>query len=268
MKLAAAASFATVLAASSLACSLRDVDDLESPPGSPRAAPCPEEMREVSYGDGTTFCIDRLETTRAEFDEFVRSGPLAPVPPLRANDPCAGQELEPRGGADCMGLYELDLDPDLPATCVNSCEARGYCLSRGKRLCGGPGGAVTNSVGNDEWSLACRGPDHWPYPYGTRYEEGRCNVNTGAVAPVGSFAECSTPAGILDLSGNVSEWVLLCRFAMGGEVVCGVRGGEYLTTGSAHSQCAPNPADADPAVPIRRNPLEHDPDVGIRCCRD
>jgi formylglycine-generating enzyme required for sulfatase activity len=258
---------ATVLTAGSTGCSLRDLDDLEPPKGSPRAQPCPDEMQEISSPDGSTFCIDRRETTRLEFDEFVRTGSLAPVPPVRASDPCNGLELEPRGGADCTSPYETDLDPDLPVTCVDSCEARAYCLFRGKRLCGGPGGVLEGRSGNDEWSLACRGPERWPYPYGMDYEEGRCNINTGAIAPVGSFPECSTPTQIMDLSGNVSEWVLVCGL-LAGDIVCAVRGGEYLTPSSTHARCDPNRGDPDPQPRIRRNALAHDPDVGIRCCHD
>lgn len=80
-------------------------------------------------------------------------------------------------------------------------EATALCEAQGKRLCT-----------EDEWTKACAGPEGWLYPYGQEHEPGRCNdaVDVGDESgkrPAGSFEACASPYGVLDMQGNVSEWV-------------------------------------------------------------
>lgn len=61
-----------------------------------------------------------------------------------------------------------------------------------------------------EWEKAARGPKGLTYPWGNRFDPKRANTweaGVHATAPVGSFPAGSSPYGLLDMAGNVSEWV-------------------------------------------------------------
>lgn len=92
-----------------------------------------------------------------------------------------------------------------PVNCVDRTQAEKYCKFVGKRL-------PTEA----EWEYAARGPDGRAYPWGATLPacargafgagaEGSCS-RQGTV-PVGSHAEGASPFGVLDLAGNVREWV-------------------------------------------------------------
>jgi hypothetical protein len=99
-------------------------------------------------------------------------------------------------------------------------EARDACQSIGKRLCT-----------QDEWTLACEGPEHLPYPYGYSRDATACNIDKDAIqvdesalkrpdkraAEVarlwqgeasGSRPGCKSPFGVYDMTGNVDEWTV------------------------------------------------------------
>jgi formylglycine-generating enzyme required for sulfatase activity len=262
-------------------CSLRSLDELEqrglreAEPGPLLERSCDEGMRPIYYDDGGSFCIDRLETTRAEFDEFLSMPPEPNPVPRQAEALCysfAG--AAPRGGEGCTGAYELGRDPELPVTCVTLCEAAAYCQFRGKRLCGGRDGepilnkpvqSGLEDADQDEWFRACAGDGARPYPHGEA-EDGSCNIKSGALLPSGASTQCATPEGVLDLSGNVSEWTLICRKR---DQQCLLRGGEFLTSNSALARCQLVTFDTDTVVPpLSSLPDQRLPGAGIRCCSD
>jgi formylglycine-generating enzyme required for sulfatase activity len=66
-----------------------------------------------------------------------------------------------------------------------------------------------------EWEKAARGTDGRIYPWGSVWEEGRCNYARGGLmgifaaqqtSPVGKFVNGASPYGALDMVGNVWEW--------------------------------------------------------------
>ena len=149
--------------------------------GSTRGA---DDERPVKVNTLPAFHIDRTEVTRAMYGRCLAAH-------------------------RCKWLaIDLQAEPNLPVTDVNWSEARTFCAFAGGRL-----------PTEDEWEKAARGGDGREYPWGQKLDcaranwgnfdnEGPCaDKNPGKPVDVGSYPQGASPFGVLDMAGNVWEWV-------------------------------------------------------------
>jgi len=152
---------------------------------------------------------------------------------------------------------------DYPASFIAWREAQEYCKWAGGRL-------PTEA----EWEKAARGTDGRRYPWGDEWDARRCNsISGGQHRPqtAGSLPDCVSVYGVLDISGNMWEWVAdryqadyyeesPSRQPVGPETgdFRVVRGGGWMT----------QPVWLHPAYRFRLPPTARRPDLGFRCSMD
>jgi formylglycine-generating enzyme required for sulfatase activity len=136
-----------------------------------------------------------------------------------------------------------------PARYITFDAARTACQSNGKRLCGA-----------DEWERSCAGLSNRNYPYGSDFEEGRCQEGGnfgGRPWERGESLECASleHSSLRDQSGNVWEWTDSCNGS-----TCFVRGGSYAVDASFF----PDALGCHFEQGHQRGSAEFD--IGFRCC--
>ncbi|MFT5431734.1 MAG: formylglycine-generating enzyme required for sulfatase activity/lysophospholipase L1-like esterase [Myxococcota bacterium] len=170
--------------------------------GPPRTTP-------VSAATLTAFSIDRGEVTHAEYQRFVDATSHAPPP---------AQEEWPATLAWANGRHPASA-ANLPMSMVDHADAAAYCRWAEGRL-------PTEA----EWERASRGHDGLPYPWGKDWVAGASRTVFDLTGPIrtpadwaafvegftgadpspslsGSFGHDRTTEGVLDMHGNVAEWV-------------------------------------------------------------
>ncbi|MFZ2879777.1 MAG: SUMF1/EgtB/PvdO family nonheme iron enzyme [Phototrophicaceae bacterium] len=120
-----------------------------------------------------------------------------------------------------------------------------------------------------EWEEAARGPNGLQYPYGHRFDSSRGNTSEtgiGRTSAVGIFPDGASPYGVMEMSGNVSEWCLSSHEApkfntvaedLGSDEPRVVRGGSWRHDRVIASATARGEGD-----PVDRSSL-----LGFRLCR-
>jgi formylglycine-generating enzyme required for sulfatase activity len=163
-----------------------------------RKAAADEKPVHTVYLDA--FWIDRTEVTNTQYTQFLNA---------------LGGHQGTCGGHDCVETQREDEDShilrqegryvvesgfeDHPVTEVNWYGAQAYCEWVGGKL-------PTEA----EWAKAARGVNGRLHPWGSdapncdRAQYGDCG---GATVPVGSRPAGASPYGVLDMAGNVWEWV-------------------------------------------------------------
>lgn len=93
---------------------------------------------------------------------------------------------------------------DYPVVGVGWFEAVAYC-----RWLTAQTGHTFRLPSEAEWEKAARGPNGRIWPWGNRWEAGRCNSAEAGIkktSPVGQFPGGASPYGAFDMAGNVWEW--------------------------------------------------------------
>lgn len=224
------------------------------------------------------FCLDRTEVTVAAYQRCVVAGRCA-APLARATQP---------GDADAKMLAAISARCNRagtgrdqhPMNCIDWSEAERFCSSSKKRL-------PTEAV----WELAARGAAARRFPWGDAppthkranllggestlsefqknigmrraFEERDGFVET---APVGSYPDGASPEGVLDLVGNVSEWVADWDGPYPAEAVTNPRGPATGRWRGNRGTSYHSPGPVEPAaMRYRDDPTVHDPTRGVRC---
>jgi iron(II)-dependent oxidoreductase len=143
------------------------------------------------------FRIDRREVSNADFARFLNAvGSFQDAAGRRLYDVHDGDARIHRVG----GRWRPDKSFEAhPVNEVSWFGARDYCAWRGARL-------PTEA----EWELAARGTEGRRYPWGNAPPDAtraRYGVGWTRTLPVGSLPAGATPQGVLDLAGNVNEWM-------------------------------------------------------------
>jgi formylglycine-generating enzyme required for sulfatase activity len=131
------------------------------------------------------FWIDQLEVTNAMYGLCVSAGACT-LP----------QNLKSQRRPDYFLNPEFK---DYPVIYVTWGQAKTYCEWAGRRL-------PTEA----EWERAGRGDDFRTFPWGEDKADGlRANFNmlVGDTSRAGTYPAGASPFGVLDMAGNVAEWV-------------------------------------------------------------
>jgi formylglycine-generating enzyme required for sulfatase activity len=165
------------------------------------------------------YCIDKTEVSVGAYKACVDAGKCAATATTNKSDDLTAKEkavFDP-----LCNLRDPEGKKDHPINCVDWTMAETYCHFAGVRL-------PTEA----EWEFAARGPDGRIYPWGDEAPSesllnacgkecvdwgGKNKVEETAMypgndgyantAPVGSFPKGASRFGLLDVVGNVWEWV-------------------------------------------------------------
>lgn len=214
----------------------------------PASGPCPAGMILIAGGTFkrrkpgergsptvARFCLDRTEVTVGAYKECVKEKKCSPrclevgrctAVPVDADWPDKMETI--RASMFCNGSRS-DRD-DHPVNCVSFDEAKGFCEARGKRL---PTG--------DEWEWAAAGDKPAPiFPWGARGPEGDelCwgkPYRRSLTCLPGTFPRDVTRDGVVDMAGNLSEWV---TWNTGKRVRPQLRGASWYSLDDGYVQAA------------------------------
>ena len=192
----------------------------------PRPAPAPSDAMPLALAMAPTPptppCAEGMVLVDGDYcddveEKCINERPKPHVGCLEYATPsvCVGKQTHRRF---CMDKYEFpNTEGEKPLVMQSWYDADKTCRSLQKRVCR-----------SHEWTLACEGPDHLPYPYGYVRDSKACHIDEyGPMIdekrfysvdqdkeiaridrrePSGARPGCGSPYGVYDLPGNVDEW--------------------------------------------------------------
>jgi hypothetical protein len=174
--------------------------------------------------DVSAFNIDSTEVAVWQYQEFLNAvgdetkydHPNQRVGKRHTNPSWEAYAKAAFAGAEFKGVR---LNPNFPAVYLDWFDAYAFAKWRNRRL-----------PSEMEWEKAGRGSDGRRYPWGDKPRTGAANLYNGAQrtvgwSEVGQYSVDSSPYGVRDLAGNVSEWTA-SDDGSGSPVV---RGGNFMS---------------------------------------
>lgn len=169
---------------------------------------------QLSYGEDSfpqhpvTVSGFRIETTEVTYAQYLTF--LNEMGPGSHRNGCNGMPcMETRNDSETSNVsfdsanYSVpSVISDFPVTNVTWYGAQAYCEAIGRRL-------PTEA----EWERAARGDQGFIYPWGNSWDGSRATTRRladgtlGQAVSVFSFPLGSSPYGVLNMAGNVAEWV-------------------------------------------------------------
>ncbi len=159
------------------------------------------------------YWIDQFEVTNEQFTEFVQQTGFVTGAELRGCSYITSADCLPNINWKKPFGSDTTTNENDPVVHINWNDATAYCNWAGRRL-------PTEA----EWEKAARGKNGFRFPWGENWvtdglanfcdqncqlKERDASVSDGytLLAPVGSFPDGASPYGVLDMAGNVLEWV-------------------------------------------------------------
>ncbi len=148
----------------------------------------------------------------------------------------------------CIDKYEYpNKKGETPLSGISYFDARRLCRQENKRLCS-----------PEQWYLACSGGGKRVYPYGNSYMQKICNtgshIKSGKPVISGERDNCLSAYGIMDMSGNLAEWI-----SGGGDSHTGRAAGGAFSSIEGGAACS--------SVRELKKEGEYE-SVGFRCCTE
>ena len=222
------------------------------------------------------YCPGVIQTCEEYHEEYLHSERNGAVSErcLKFKEPsrCV---VDKRKNLDfCMDRYEYPNQPgEKPWVLTSWRQAQLMCREQGKRLCS-----------EDEYNFACEGPEMLPYVTGYVRDATQCNIDREYHRPnhdmrlltyercladegckaeferldqrhaIGSNLSCVSWAGVVDLNGNVNEWVRRPHKEPPNR--SGLKGGWW---GPVRNRCRPT-------VGFHKE-FDYGYEAGFRCCK-
>ncbi|MEZ4226444.1 MAG: SUMF1/EgtB/PvdO family nonheme iron enzyme [Polyangiaceae bacterium] len=233
---------------------------------------CPDGMVRVE-GD---YCPAVIQDCEEHHPEYL----------ARKGDPTVSERCNKYKPSKCLSKERVELSfcidryeypnrtGEMPWVLTSWLQAREKCEKIGKRLCT-----------EDEFNFACEGPEMLPYVYGQQRDPNKCNIDKPYRQPdqsrqlktyekcpddafcssemkrldqrhaIGSTHSCVSWAGVVDMNGNVNEWVELPGKEHPNR--SGLKGGWW---GPVRNRCRPT-------VKFHKE-FDYGYEAGFRCCTD
>lgn len=165
-----------------------------------------DEIPQVSL-ELSEYCMDVNEVSNEHFAEFVQETRFVTSAERQGSSTVwfeSKRDMFDVEGASWRqpsgpGSGGLEIQ-DHPAVHISVDDAQAYCAWRGARL-----------PTRWEWEKAARGTSGYRFPWGHKWDSSRLNFADTVPAmtrPVGSYPSGESPFGLMDMLGNVTEWVL------------------------------------------------------------